>query len=471
MSKKESIVHLIEKLNLHRVDESQKIIQQIIAYGDDAIEPLFEAFYHDEKTGEKEYILDALINLIDHDRLVEHLIRIMHCIHGFTRYYSLKHLLEFGNETIHHQLIPFIIESIGGHYYLDKLARDHLPHLGEPALNQLIVAIDRQSQLQNTNRDDRLCELVFILVSFNDEKILKPAINALKSVQNEGMYQSFIWAFKKVSAKVVSDLIEILKDSKSSYSLKLCIVHILANVRDKQSALSLLPLLNHSNEEMRSFVAYAFGDIGNRAVIPNLIELLKTDPHIYVRMASANALGEMRDDTAIQPLIESLQADKSSEVRRMAVSSLRHYKGVDVVTALIQALRDEETDIAVMAGYALRNQFDDARSHLQALHKEEPELIERAFNTMKWEFINLCRNDEELQKSSLSDVEGISSIIDYYNDQSHNCPICGKSPTELTWFYISSSPESWRMLVGRAGWQSVCDDCKIQVNFFLTTMN
>lgn len=58
-----------------------------------------------------------------------------------------------------------------------------------------------------------------------------------------------------------------------------------------------------------------------------------------------------------------------------------------------------------------------------------------------------------------------------YLPEANRCPRCSIRPDALNWFYFSSPQETWPALCGCAGWLVVCDDCRIQVDFFIEVMS
>ena len=56
-------------------------------------------------------------------------------------------------------------------------------------------------------------------------------------------------------------------------------------------------------------------------------------------------------------------------------------------------------------------------------------------------------------------------------DRARNCPQCAQAPAQLTWIYFESPAWTWQNMCGRAGWMTVCDDCRLQTQFFLETLN
>lgn len=52
-----------------------------------------------------------------------------------------------------------------------------------------------------------------------------------------------------------------------------------------------------------------------------------------------------------------------------------------------------------------------------------------------------------------------------------NCPICGSKSESLTWIQFSSPASTWENLCGRSGPLSICQKCKIPVEFVVELMN
>jgi bacterioferritin-associated ferredoxin len=83
-----------------------------------------------------------------------------------------------------------------------------------------------------------------------------------------------------------------------------------------------------------------------------------------------------------------------------------------------------------------------------------------------WDEVNAARNNKDLQ--SQHPVGGTASTRFRAGSR---CPKCKRPADQLSWFYFTSSPESWDSLAGRAGWMSVCDKCNNQVDFFMEIMS
>jgi hypothetical protein len=83
-----------------------------------------------------------------------------------------------------------------------------------------------------------------------------------------------------------------------------------------------------------------------------------------------------------------------------------------------------------------------------------------------WEDIAASRKNRSLQRRH-DPVEAKSR----YLQSTPSCPDCGRTPSDLRWFYFKSPTWTWGNLCGQAGWMVVCDGCNKQVAFFLEIMS
>jgi hypothetical protein len=107
-------------------------------------------------------------------------------------------------------------------------------------------------------------------------------------------------------------------------------------------------------------------------------------------------------------------------------------------------------------GHAIRHGFslDDSVSDL-VFADEYP-----------WEDVEASRRNRRLQAKHPI-AEGKSR----YLAEAKSCPKCQTTADELAWLYFESPPETWPMECGVAGWMTVCDRCRVQVNFFSEVMS
>jgi HEAT repeat protein len=319
--------------------------------------------------------------------------------------------------------------------------------------------------------DGTIIEIVGILSQIGDERAIEPIIATLRTRTANMMTTGLITrSIERFGKKAVEPLIKLLDDPNPGTRTNAAIA--LSCVPDIRAIAPLLKLLPDENDGVRQAAVQALGRIRSSEATESIINLLKTDKINPVRQWAVMALGDLRDEKAVDALITAVENDPDSETRRLAAHSLRHYQGERVVKTLIRALFDKETIVPIWARYALNEMEEQARPYLKRLHEEQPELIERAYNTSPWEWVEASRSGQHDQlKAELEEMRGMSNPSTEeaklaYARQAHNCPICGKAANELAWFFFSTPPKTWQDLMGHAGWMTVCDDCHIQVDFF-----
>lgn len=85
---------------------------------------------------------------------------------------------------------------------------------------------------------------------------------------------------------------------------------------------------------------------------------------------------------------------------------------------------------------------------------------------LPWEDVKASRRNRRLQKRHPLPIDLVSHFA-----YARECSKCQASPNKLTWFYFRSPKETWATECGVAGWMAVCDDCRLQVNFFTDSIS
>ena len=91
---------------------------------------------------------------------------------------------------------------------------------------------------------------------------------------------------------------------------------------------AIIPSAQHTEASVRGDIARLLGDIGGAAVVPALIDILKTDGSGFVRWQAAWSLGRIGDSRALPHLIGAI-GDPERDVRWFAAWSLREMTGED----------------------------------------------------------------------------------------------------------------------------------------------
>jgi hypothetical protein len=73
-------------------------------------------------------------------------------------------------------------------------------------------------------------------------------------------------------------------------------------------------------------------------------------------------------------------------------------------------------------------------------------------------------------------VDGIDSVVyrhavamaqELHLSRARSCPGCGRVPSDLFWLSISDPEEVWDRGTGRVGFLTLCQDCRLQVDFLV----
>ena len=96
----------------------------------------------------------------------------------------------------------------------------------------------------------------------------------------------------------------------------------------------------------------------------------------------------------------------------------------------------------------------------------ETENSESGQEPYPWADVKAARRNRHLQQE-----HSIEEARARYTTHAKPCPKCHAVATELSWFYFNSPEWTWEHMCGRAGWMTVCDKCRVQVDFFMEVMN
>jgi hypothetical protein len=96
----------------------------------------------------------------------------------------------------------------------------------------------------------------------------------------------------------------------------------------------------------------------------------------------------------------------------------------------------------------------------------DDDLLDEDEDQFPWEDVEAARRNQRLQRE-----HPVSEGKQRYAASARPCPKCHTPAEALSWFYFESPAETWEHLCGRAGWITVCDHCRLQVDFFLEVMN
>lgn len=197
---------------------------------------------------------------------------------------------------------------------------------------------------------------------------------------------------------------------------------VLGNLKENNSVLPLLYVLNNKNEnyKLRLNAAEALGRIGDKYAVLPLIEVVtdEEEKSVYLRESAAKALGMLGDIRAISPLVTILETkkgliDKFTFLKERIIETLGRigFRDDRTLKVLKNALLDESPYIRLGAIEAL-SEIDDNR--VLALIKDminDPEedvargAIVALYQVAGEEYIKNLLKDENLQECCKNEIE------------------------------------------------------------------
>lgn len=151
----------------------------------------------------------------------------------------------------------------------------------------------------------------------------------------------------------ISPLLNLLKVSDADPELQWFIAKILASLRHPDAILTLIQLLEHSDEDVRLMAAQGLAQMGTGA-ITQLSDALK-DP--VRQMTALRALTQMHRPEVVPLLLEVSQMG-SAQARSLAFEALDQFIDPRISVVLLEGLMDDSPEVrkAAIASLAVRTQ-------------------------------------------------------------------------------------------------------------------
>ena len=213
-------------------------------------------------------------------------------------------------------------------------------------------------------------------------------VRVLRLSDNWHARRPYVWALEGMGEAAVDPLIELLHDPDPS--LRQIAANTLGALEAERAVGPLLESLSDPNDDVRGWAtrslgrlraekavaplimmvedgpgsarhsaAVALGSIGSTEAVLPLIGALD-DPSPWTRAAVIHALGQLGDERAIDPLLSILgSGEPEVHVRRAIVVSFGQIVSRDTTNALRAALADEDAEVRLYAGEALKTLQSD----------------------------------------------------------------------------------------------------------------
>jgi HEAT repeat protein len=370
-------------------DAAQKALAN---YGEEVIDDLFALLKSDKRKllesvsstfqrMDKEVILPRLCrNLGKYDEHVSYWIR--RTLMGF-RVEARPMILQLLNskaEEIRRQAV-LCIGQIGNPNDSEHI----LPHLKDEYWPARIAAAETLGILGDVSAINPLLEAL----DDDDEDLATAAIVALGKIGDE---------------KAVPGLISTLQ--RESWTLKFQAIKILGELRASRAFVDLLKLLDEDTLDLKVHIIKALAQTNHPRCYEELKRRFDQEQELEPRLAYIEALAELGNPAIINELIKLAGPKNIWEERRLAIKGLGIMKASQARSTIIEALKDKDPAISREALVALQSilspeEFKKTEKAFTAARKRQ-EQFQKAFNEgMKQMRLGALREAEKLLKEAI----------------------------------------------------------------------
>jgi HEAT repeat protein len=205
--------------------------------------------------------------------------------------------------------------------------------------------------LRNTREEDRDVRLAAgrALGHIRDPRALEPLLQSLSAPES--------WLPARLAEVIVQfgdlafePLVEQLERAEEA-AARAWAAEILGDLGNSKAVPMLVACLADLSDQVRARAASALGKLRDRRPVPDLIQVMLSDPVPYVRIQVVRALGAIGDPRALHHLVDALK-DGEWWVRIRVVEALEQL-GEQAVEPLYLALEDPDSEVRARAAVTL----------------------------------------------------------------------------------------------------------------------
>jgi HEAT repeat protein len=202
--------------------------------------------------------------------------------------------------------------------------------------------------------DDRDYPLMFELLGDKDWRVRKTIvdgfvrepspdvvdglISALADPENAGKRNSATEALIRIGDSAIAAIVENLR-TEDDVDVRLSLVNLLGDLRSREGFAILVELLDHEKDiNVASSIVSSIGKYRDAGALPHLMPVLKRDD-LWLKFHVVEALGEIGDRAAL-PAILPLYAEKS--LRKPVLEAIGKIADVGTVAFLLKIISEEE---------------------------------------------------------------------------------------------------------------------------------
>ncbi|MEW6712270.1 MAG: HEAT repeat domain-containing protein, partial [Candidatus Riflebacteria bacterium] len=370
-------------------DAAQKALAN---YGSEVIDDLFALL-----KGDKRKLLESVCSTfqrMDKDVVVPKLCRNLGKFDEHISYWIRRTLTGFKD-----QARPLILQMLNskaeevrrqailavGQLGTQKDADQILPHLKDEYWPARIASAETLGILGDS------CAISALLESLedDDEDLATAAIVALGRIGDDS---------------AVPGLISTLQ--RESWTLKFQAVKILGELRASRAFVDLLKLLDEDTLDLKIHIIKALAQINHQRSYEELKKRFEKEKELEPRLAYIEALAEIGNPAIINDLVTLARPQSLWEERRLAIKGLGIIKASQAKAVIIEALKDKDPIISREALVALEavlspEEFQKTEKAFTAARKRQEE-FQKAFNEgMKQMRLGALRDAEKYLKDAI----------------------------------------------------------------------
>ena len=203
--------------------------------------------------------------------------------------------------------------------------------------------------------------------------VVRGLIDALADPENAGKRNSATEALIRVGDPAIMAIVDRLRH-EGDIDVRLSLVNLLGDLRSDEGFAILLELLEHEADiNVASSIVSSLGKYRDASALPHLVRTLRTRDDLWLKFHVVEALGEIGDRSAL-PAILPLYNEKS--LRKPVLESIGKIADVGTVSFLLRIIADEEK-LNLTALRALVRIAEASKPRI--VEEAERQLIQRKF--------------------------------------------------------------------------------------------
>ena len=169
--------------------------------------------------------------------------------------------------------------------------------------------------------------------------IVSGLLDALADAENAGKRNSATEALIRIGEAAIPPIVERLR-AEEDIDVRLSLVNLIGDLRSREGFDILVELLeNEGDINVASSIVSSLGKFRDAAALPHLMRALRTRDDLWLKFHVVEALGEIGDRSAL-PAILPLYAEKS--LRKPVLEAVGKIADVGTVNFLLRIIADEE---------------------------------------------------------------------------------------------------------------------------------